>query len=105
MSVHMDGEPGRLPVFRDAVACAAIPGGIAADDGVGLLFRGAELVELVSSRAGRRALRVDADGEALLEPRLLSRADRFGVPPEIAEYRAVRAARTLPNGVRQGGIA
>src|SRR3954454_13512540 len=93
MSVHMDGEPGRLPVFRDAVASGAVPPGYAADDGVGLLFRGGELKEVVSSRPGRRALRVGVDGEASLTPRLLARGDRFGDTAEIAEFRAVRAMR------------
>src|SRR3954447_16843085 len=93
MSVHMDGEPGRLPVFRDAVASGAVPAGYAAEDGVGLLFRGGELEEVVSSRPGRRALRVGVDGEASLTPRLLARGDRFGEMAEIAEFRAVRAMR------------
>src|SRR3954471_18835892 len=93
MSVHMDGEPGRLPVFRDAVASGAVPAGYAADDGVGLLFRGGEVEGVVSSRPGRRALRVGVDGEASLTPRLLARGDRFGDTAEIAEFRAVRAMR------------
>src|SRR4051794_17969157 len=93
MSVHMDGEPARLPVFREAVATGAIPPGFAADDGVALLFRGDALEEVVSSRPGRRALRVEPGGERSLTPRRLARDDRFGVAPEIAEYRAVRALR------------
>jgi dipeptidase E len=93
LSVHMDGEPGRLPVYRSAIASGTIPAGHAADDGVALLFRGSELTELVSSRPGRRALRVDPDEEVVLAPRELARVDRFGDSAEIAEFRAVRSMR------------
>ena len=68
-----------------------MPPGYAADDGVALLFSGTTLTDVVSSRANRRALRLGADGEEELEPRLLEVADRFGPTPEIAEYRRVRA--------------
>ncbi|HWK30073.1 MAG TPA: peptidase E [Solirubrobacter sp.] len=93
LSVHMDGEPARLPVYRAAVASGALPDGYAADDGVALLFRGTALQEVVTSRPGRRALRVAAGGERALTPRPLARPDRAGPPPEIAEYRRVRALR------------
>ena len=89
----MDGEPARLPVCRESIADGTIPPGYAADDGVALLFRGDELDEVVSSRPNRRAMRITRDGDEALSPRLLVRADRFGVPSEIAEFRAVRAMR------------
>ena len=89
--MHADGEPARLPVCRAAVADGTIPPGYAADDGVALLFRGLELEEVVSSRPGRRALRIEPDGETELKPRMLAKPDRFGPAPEIAEFRAVRA--------------
>jgi hypothetical protein len=92
-SVHADGEPARLPVYRRAVEDEAIPPGWAADDGVGLLFRRRALVEAVSSRPGARALRIEPGGEAALVPRRLARLDRAGPPPEIAELRRVRALR------------
>ena len=94
LSVHMDGEPERLPVVRAAIAQGELPPGYAADDGVALLFRGKELEEIVSSRPGRHALRLRPEGEAVLEPRELQRAERFGPAPEIAEFRAVRALRS-----------
>lgn len=94
LSVHMDGEPARLPVFRASIADGSIPPGYAADDGVALLFRGDELADVVSSRPNRRGLRITADGtEEPLAPRLLARPDRFGDEADIAEYRAVRALR------------
>jgi len=96
MSVHMDGEPARLPICRAAVADGSMPPGYAADDGVALLFRGTELEEVVSSRPSRRALRIGPDGEEELEPRLLATPDRFGPTPEIAEFRRVRALTATP---------
>jgi peptidase E len=103
MSVHADGEPGRLPVCRGAIADGTIPPGYAADDGVALLFRGTELEEVVSSRPGRRALRLGPDGETALQARLLAKPDRFGPTPEIAEFRRVRALSAASAG-REGAL-
>jgi peptidase E len=78
LTVHADGEPERLPVWLEAVRRGALPGGWAADDGVGLLFRGGRLERAVSSRPGAGACRVDAvDGELVrlrIEPELLGAA-------------------------------
>jgi dipeptidase E len=63
LSVHMDGEPERLPVFRQAIATGRLPAGFAADDGAALLLRGTELERCVSSREGARVISVGADGE------------------------------------------
>jgi peptidase E len=93
LSVHADGERSRLPVYRHAVANRAIPPGWAADDGVGLLFRGSELTEVVASRPRTRALHVAPEAETPITPRRLSRRDRVGPAPEIAEFRRVRALR------------
>jgi dipeptidase E len=103
MSVHMDGEPTRLPICRAAIADGTIPPGYAADDGVGLLFTGAELTDVISSRPNRRALRLGPDGEEELQPRLLEVADRFGPTPEIAEFRRVRALRSASPPATTGG--
>ena len=40
MSVHLDGEPERLPAYRAAVATGALPDGYAVDDCAALLFAG-----------------------------------------------------------------
>jgi dipeptidase E len=93
LSVHCDGEPARLPIYRDAIATGAIPPGYAADDGVGLLFRGTTLADAVSSRPRAKALRIEPSGETPVAARRLSVRDRFGPPPEIAELRKVRAMR------------
>jgi dipeptidase E len=103
LTVHADGEPERLPVWLAAVRSGELPGGWAADDGVGLLFRGARMVRVVSSRPGTAALRVDAVGDELvrhrIEPELLG-ADptrppspaSLAVPDDVRELRELRAA-------------
>ena len=100
LSVHMDGEPARLPVCRAAIADGTIPPGYAADDGVALLFRGTELDEVVSSRPNRRALRIGAGRRgASSTPRLLARPDRFGDHGRDRRVpRRARAARSLGRG-------
>lgn len=58
-SPHYDGEPLRGPTFRRLIAEGALPDGYAADDGAALLFLGTELSEVVASRPGARAYRVE----------------------------------------------
>jgi peptidase E len=75
--VHYDSEEQRRPLYHRLVAEGALPAGYATDDGVGLVYRGTELSEVVSDRAGAAAYRVErgADGaarESRLEPRLLA---------------------------------
>jgi dipeptidase E len=88
LTVHADGEPERLPVWLTSVREGILPGGWAADDGIGLLFRGQRLERAVSSRPGAGAQRVDAlAGELVrhrLEPELLG-ADRPGRGPALAD--------------------
>jgi dipeptidase E len=60
---HYDGEPERQPTYRRWVAAGELPPGYAADDGVGLVFHGDELTEVVAERPGGRAFRVDVNGE------------------------------------------
>ncbi|MBD8060009.1 peptidase E [Cellulomonas sp. JH27-2] len=64
---HYFGEPERRPRYLDFVATGALPDGHAADDGVALLWRDGELVEVVSERPGGRAYRVVRDGDAARE--------------------------------------
>jgi dipeptidase E len=93
LSVHADGEPARLPMLRAAIAAAELPPGWAADDGVGLVFRGTRLTDVVTSRSGRRALRIDAGGETAVTPRPLPRVRQAAAPAAVAEFRRVRAMR------------
>jgi len=78
-SVHHDIEEQRRPLFNSLVARGELPTGYATDDGVGLVYRGTELAEVVSEEDGKAAYRVEPDGaggviETLLEPRLLPSA-------------------------------
>jgi peptidase E len=68
---HYGGEERRRPVYTQLVA-AGLPPGVAADDDVALHYVGTELREVVTSREGAAAYRVDADGERMLETRLLN---------------------------------
>ena len=74
--VHYDSEPGRRPLYQRLVADGTLPDGYATDDGVGLVFRGTELVEAVADRADCFAysVRRGVDGgavETVIEPRRL----------------------------------
>lgn len=73
---HYDSEPGRRPLYQKLVGDGLLPAGWATDDGVGLHFRGSELVEAVADRPGKKAWRLERgdDGSAVetaVEPRLL----------------------------------
>ena len=104
LTVHADGEPERLPVWLTSIREGSLPGGWAADDGVGLLFREEELERVVSSRPGAAAQRVDAlAGELVrhrLEPDLLGAGE---TPPpalddDVRELRRVRQLRRRMTG-------
>jgi peptidase E len=111
LSVHSDGEPERLPVYRAAIATGALPAGYAADDCAALVFAGTRLAEAVSSRVGARVVRVIADGaggaaEQSLEVRVLPGAapggpgqpGAIGVPGLEAESYGVSELRALRGG-------
>jgi dipeptidase E len=105
LTVHADGEPERLPVWLTSVRDGALPGGWAADDGVGLLFRGQRLERVVSSRPGAGAQRVDAlAGELVrhrLEPELLGGGDATRLPAlddDVRELRRVQQLRRKMTG-------
>jgi len=55
---HYDGELERRPAYHRLLAAGLLPAGYAADDGVGLHFRGSELHRIVSSRPPASAYRV-----------------------------------------------
>ena len=69
--VHYDTEPERQEAFRERTASGELPEGYAADDGAALHFVGHELHEVVTSRPGAGAYRVNASGETRLETRYL----------------------------------
>ena len=96
MSVHRDGEPTRLPVFRDAILRDEIPGGWAVDDGCALLFRDRALSRVVASGPDRGAARIDRVGGRLQEVEtqaecLLDDPDaQAAAPADIREFRLTR---------------
>jgi peptidase E len=101
LSVHLDGEPERWPVYRDAVASGRLPPGHAADDGAGLVYHGTDLHECVASRAGARVTAVRPDGgggvsESPLLVRLLPGVEEAA--PQAAGASAVAELRTLRAG-------
>jgi peptidase E len=65
--VHYDSEAQRRPLFQALIAEGRLPEGYATDDGVGLLYRGTELVEAVSELDGKGAYHVrrGTDGQAV----------------------------------------
>jgi peptidase E len=68
--VHYDSEPGRRPLLQRLVADGTLPDGYATDDGVGLVYRGVELVEAVGERAGAGAYALSRTGSSVVEERL-----------------------------------
>ena len=75
--VHYDSEEQRRPLYHRLVSDGTLPAGYATDDGVGLLYRGTDLLEAVADRAGAAAYRVERgpDGtvvETRIEPRRLN---------------------------------
>jgi peptidase E len=68
--VHYHDESDRRPAFLAAVGDEALPAGWGVDDGVGLLFDGEELADVVSSRpvAGAVRVRRERDGEVTETP-------------------------------------
>jgi peptidase E len=78
--VHYDVEEQRRPLLHGLVGSGTLPTAYATDDGVGLVYRGTELAEVVSDRPDAAAYRVEADGagdaiETVLPPRLLPTGD------------------------------
>lgn len=67
---HYDGEERRRPVYTKLVR-DGFAAGYAADDGAALVFEGRRLAQVVASRRGARAYRVDAGGDSPLETKLL----------------------------------
>ena len=67
---HYDSEARRRPVYTAAVR-DGLAAGIALDDAVAARYEDERLVEILSSRPGARAFRVDASGEHPLEVRAL----------------------------------
>lgn len=73
--VHYDTDPGRRPLVHRLVIEGTLPLSHCTDDGVGLVYRGTELVDTVTETPGKGAYVVRREGdravEERVEPRLL----------------------------------
>jgi dipeptidase E len=56
---HYDSESLRRPRYEELVGGGSLPDGLAADDGVGILFEGRGLAEVVACLPGQHAYRVE----------------------------------------------
>jgi peptidase E len=75
--VHYDVEEQRRPLLHKFVGSGELPTAYATDDGVGLHYRGTELVEVVSELPDVAAYKVEVDAaggvtETVLQARLLT---------------------------------
>ncbi len=71
--VHYDSETGRRPLIHRLVADGTLGTTHCTEDGVGMVYRGTELVEAVTEQAGKWAYIVRRDGERVVEERLETR--------------------------------
>jgi peptidase E len=76
--VHYDTEAERRPLVHRLVADGTLPVTHCTDDGVGLVYRGTELVDAVTEMPGKGAYVVTREGDSAveerIEPRLLPEA-------------------------------
>ena len=102
LSVHLDGESNRIPVYRAAVASGQLPAGYAIDDGAALLYAGRRLRECVASHTGARVLRIRPDDfggvdedetPVRLLPGAADGSDDLEEPYGVSELRALRAGQ------------
>jgi hypothetical protein len=101
LSVHLDGEPERLPAYREAVGSGALALGYAVDDCAALLVCGTDVDSCVASRPGARVVRVQADGEGGTVEREMEVSELPGAVAAdgvmgdrgVAEMRELRAGR------------
>jgi dipeptidase E len=70
---HYDGEEQRRPTYRRLVSEGELRDGWAADDGAALVFAGEALDEVVASRPGAAAYRVERTADGFAERRVEAR--------------------------------
>ncbi|WP_405987296.1 Type 1 glutamine amidotransferase-like domain-containing protein [Streptomyces sp. NBC_00872] len=68
--VHYDVDEGRRPLIHRLVADGTLPTAHCTDDGVGLVYRGTELVEAVTEAPGKGAYLVRREGDRAVEDRV-----------------------------------
>jgi peptidase E len=69
---HYDGEEQRRPLYHKLIG-AGFPAGYAIDDDAAIHFTGTAIAEVVSSRAGATAYRVERTNGAVVETPLTAR--------------------------------
>ena len=72
LGVHYDSDPNRRVAHWAAVAAGTLPEGYALDEGVGIVYAGTRVVDVIAERAGQFAWRVERDAETRIAPRVLS---------------------------------
>ena len=71
---HYDSESLRRPRYEEVVGSGGLPDGVAADDGVGVLFSGHQVDEVVAALPGQHAYRVERKrGNAVQETQIRAR--------------------------------
>ncbi|MFD4577992.1 Type 1 glutamine amidotransferase-like domain-containing protein [Streptomyces sp. NPDC058417] len=71
--VHYDSDAGRRPLIHRLVGEGVFRSAHCTDDGVGLVYRGTELAEVVTEEPGKAAYVVSREGGRVVEERLTPR--------------------------------
>ncbi|UAJ79083.1 peptidase E [Leifsonia sp. ZF2019] len=101
LGVHWDSDPQRRPAHLAAIAAGTLGDGHALEEGVGLVYRGTDVVDVVSERHGAAAWRLTASAGEVTETRVTPRvighssaptdpSDRTTLTPPIEEARQTR---------------
>jgi peptidase E len=72
-SPHHDAEPERRPLIHRLVGDGTLPPGYATDNGAGLVYRGTDLHEAITEKAGALAYEIDRVGDTARETPLPTR--------------------------------
>lgn len=72
--VHYDSEAQRRPLLEKLIADGELPDGYATEDGVGLVYRGTDLVEAVTEIRGKAAYSLHRCGDRAVEERIEPRS-------------------------------
>lgn len=78
--VHYDSEEQRRPLVQRAVAAGDLPLTHCTDDGAGLVYRGTELVEVVTDRPSAAGYRVERDASGAVPRAVETRLDTRLLP-------------------------
>jgi peptidase E len=72
--VHYDSESQRRPLLQRLIGDGELPDGFATDDGVGLVYRGTDLIEAVTEVRGKGAYSVRRGDDGVMEERIEPRS-------------------------------